>query len=147
MGMCFVAGSCRSNLHTWMPSMSGIIRSRTTRSGLAVRAFLNASGPSLARTTRNPAPFRLYSTSSAASGSSSTTRTVFFPSAGPLEMLRAAMQLTLLAGMADISSFINVNDFFSDVRGVVGNPFEAFGNHHQVQRACDRGRVFDHEAG
>src|SRR5579859_6770426 len=74
MGILAVAGSRRSILQTSKPSTSGNIKSSTMRLGKAEWAFLRASAPSAAVTTSKPAGLRLYSTSSTASGSSSTTR-------------------------------------------------------------------------
>src|SRR5688572_1022285 len=141
--MCLVEGSRRSNLQTWIPSISGSIRSKITRSGFALRSLRNASGPSFASTALKPAAFRLYSTNSAAYGSSSTTRIVFFVVSG----LIAAVILTFFSGMSDILCFVNINHLLGDIRRVIRNAFEAFGNDHQIQRARNRRRVLDHETG
>src|SRR3990172_8656775 len=72
-GMAAVASMDFSLFNTSVPSMSGSMISRRTRSGLCAFAASMASGPSLASSTLNPAFLRLYSRSVNMSGSSSTT--------------------------------------------------------------------------
>ena len=45
--------------------------------------------------------------------------------------------------MTDVRAFVEIDDFLGNVSGVVRNSFEAFGNHHQIERACGGGRVFN----
>ena len=53
--------------------------------------------------------------------------------------------LLLLVLVPDIAGFVEVDDVFGDVDGVIGDAFEFAGDFHQVQRAGDGLRVFDHE--
>src|SRR3954447_21847517 len=80
--------SPRRRRTTVKPSMSGIITSRTIRSGRKRRASVTAARPLVAVDTSNPAYRRLTESSSTMFGSSSTTSSLssgFAPAAPPAE--------------------------------------------------------------
>ena len=43
--------------------------------------------------------------------------------------------------MADVLGFVEIDNFFGDVGGMIPNSFEAFGDDHQIEAAshCDAG--------
>src|ERR1017187_3903711 len=84
MGMLAVLGSRRRLLQTSKPSTSGSMTSSRTRAGRVARAFSKACRPLAALSTSKPAPFKLTSINSRASGSSSTTRIFVFIGSGQL---------------------------------------------------------------
>ena len=47
--------------------------------------------------------------------------------------------------MADDLAFHEIDDQLGDIGGMVGNPFEIFGNEAQANGACNRPGIFDHE--
>ena len=65
--------------------------------------------------------WRLKSSRSTTSGSSSTMR----------------MVLGIGRLMPDIAAFVKINHFFGDVDGVVADPFEAVGDADQVHKALE----------
>ena len=48
-------------------------------------------------------------------------------------------------GVANNLAFDEIDDQLSDVGGMIGYPFEVFGNEAQANGACNRASVFEHE--
>src|SRR4051812_32448378 len=49
---------------------------------------------------------------------------------------------TQFSAVPNITAFIKVDHLFSNIRGVIGNSFQALRNDHQVQTSRDRRRPF-----
>ena len=49
--------------------------------------------------------------------------------------------------MPDVAAFEQKDDFFRDVRRVIRNSFDPFGDLDQMQRPRDVGRILDHVTG
>ena len=47
--------------------------------------------------------------------------------------------------MPNVLGFVEINDLFGNIGGVVGNAFKTFGNDHQIEAARDRFRIGHHD--